>query len=108
MVLWKMAASGLVALALPGLASAACAPGNLVSTDTGEVRRVTFVNRSATDTLHLIWIGFDGTATPYAEVPPGMEAVQPTFRGHVWAVEGADGTCKALVVVESDMDVGVR
>jgi len=43
--------------------------------------------------VRVVWIGFDGTEKPYAELAEGQEIIQPTFVAHRWLVRDAgDGT----------------
>jgi VHL beta domain len=88
---------------MPGLANASCALGTLTSGNSDVAQTVSFSNQSGTESLRLIWIDFDGSPVSYAEVAPGTEVIQPTFSGHVWAIETASGLCKAVIVVESDL-----
>jgi hypothetical protein len=43
--------------------------------------------------VRILWIAFDGSERPYAELTEGQEIVQPTFVAHRWLVRDArDGT----------------
>ncbi len=99
---------GLAACMFPAMADAGCATGGLVSAQTQVARTLTITNLSDSETLTLYWIGFDGAAAVYSEIVPRAQIVQPTFTGHVWAIESGGGACETVIVVESDLDLGVR
>ena len=43
--------------------------------------------------VRILWVSFDGTERPYAELAEGEERVQPTYLAHRWVVRDAvDGT----------------
>ena len=42
--------------------------------------------------VRILWVAFDGTEKPYAELTEGQQVLQPTFVAHRWLVRDADGT----------------
>lgn len=49
--------------------------------------------------VRILWIGFDGSERPYAELAEGQEIIQPTFVAHRWVVKDAgDGTPVAAFI----------
>ncbi|MCY1126318.1 hypothetical protein OU426_05565 [Frigidibacter sp. RF13] len=95
-------------LALPMTGHAACNTAGLTSAQTDQARVLVITNRSDAEVLRLYWIDFSGAATLYTEIAPRAQIEQPTFTSHVWAIEGDGGACKAVLLVDADIDIGVR
>lgn len=62
----------------------------ILSTDSGGPVRFSVIN-STDGLLSLYWIDRAGARMLYRELRPGESMVQPTFAGHAWELNGADG-----------------
>ncbi len=72
--------------------------GSLRSTDSRVPASVTFVN--GTDGLRgVMWIDFNGTPQPYANLNPGQSYTQDTAVGHAWMITDGPGNCLEIYVV---------
>lgn len=72
--------------ALPGTAAS-----TLRATDGGPQTRVQFVNTTS-ESVSIVWVGYDGQRSSYAELAAGEKYLQDTYVGHVWLAARADGS----------------
>ncbi|RYX85056.1 S9 family peptidase [bacterium] len=71
-----------------------------ISQRTGDNTSITFDNRTKND-IQLVWVGTDGTRTPYGTVKPGASFRQNTYGGHVWLVVDAQNAENVLGTYEA-------
>ncbi len=91
-----------IAAALAIVATDAYAAGAQCSDEHGlrskrgdEPAEMAFVNKSP-HTIRIYWINYDGGRQFYAEVRPGREHVQRTYRTHPWVVTDRRENCLGI------------